>query len=121
MWSLNRRQWVVIYVVAAVLLLAWPSENGSLGVKLVRWAADPMHTLPVIPAELPPGLDDNGDAVTEYDVALAEYYRRYNESDTTKWRMDLKEAQDPFDRTTERQLLVALGVMSVLVVGALKR
>jgi hypothetical protein len=121
MWSPNRGQWIVIWIAAVLVLLAWPAGTGSLGIKLVRWAADPMQTLPQLPQPLPPGLDDNGDAVAAHDAELREYYRRYNESPATRTRMEWKDAEDPLERTTERQVLVAFGVVCALAVWALQR
>jgi hypothetical protein len=120
MWSPNRRQWTVIWIAALVVLLAWPAGTGSLGIKLVRWAADPMQTLPELPEPLPAGLDDNGDAVAAHDAQLGEYYRRYNESAATRRRMEWKEAEDPLERTMERQVLVAFGLVSALAVWAMQ-
>jgi hypothetical protein len=114
MRTLNRRQQGLLVAVTLLILLAWPAGNGSLGIKFLRWAVDPMHSLPTLPDDLPPGLDDNGDAVTAHDAALTEYYDRYSESSTTRRRMEWKEATDPFDRTTTRQLLVALGIAGIV-------
>jgi hypothetical protein len=65
------------------------------------------------------GLDDNGDAVAAHDAEEAEYYRAFQSSRTTRWRMNLKEATDPFDPATERQLLIGLAVLSALVIWRL--
>ncbi len=77
--------------------------------KAVHWVVDPAGTLPALPPPLPPGLGDNGEAVAEHDAIEAEYYRLYNSSAFTRWRMRVKGADDPFnlDPTTTRQLLVA--------------
>lgn len=48
-------------------------------------------------------------------VALA-YYQFRERSAVTRWRMDLKEAGDPLPASTERQLLVAIGVAAALTV-----
>jgi len=119
-WQPNRTQWAVIWTVAALLILAWPPGVGSsLGVKAVNWLADPAGSLPTFPQPLAMGLDDDGDAVTAHDEQEHEYYRMYSSSNVTRIRMQLKEFADPFDATTERQILAGLGVLSALFVWRL--
>jgi len=72
-----------------------------------------------LPAVLPMGLDDDGDAVTAHDALEAEYYRMRDSSSTTRWRMNMKVARDPFDPSTERQLLIAVAVIGALGVWRL--
>ncbi len=99
-----------------MVVLAWPPDSGrSLGAKLVNWAADPRHQLPELPDALPMALDDDGDAVTEHDMAEAAYNHARDRSVITRWRLDLKAAEDPFSPSTQRQLLVALSVLGALV------
>jgi hypothetical protein len=117
MFQPNRLQWVVICIVAAILVLAWPPDRGhgtSLLIKLMHRAVDPFDALPALPPPLPPGLGDNGDAVAEHDAIEAEYYRLHNGSAMTRWRMDMEAAGEPFDPTTERQVLVAAAVVAAL-------
>lgn len=117
MWQPSRGQWTIIYLVALVVVLAWPPDSGrSLGIKLVNWAVDPRHELPEPPAALPMALDDDGDAVTEHDMAEAAYNHTRERSAMNRWRLDLKEAGDPFSTSTQRQLLVGLAVFSALMV-----
>jgi hypothetical protein len=117
MWQPSPRQWGVIWVVALVVVFAWPPASGrSLGAKLVNWAADPRGTLPALPPPLPVGLDDDGDAVSEHDQLETAYYQFRERSAITRWRMDLRDSADPFDASTERQLLVAISVAAALVV-----
>ena len=120
MWQPNRTQWSILWPVAVLLVLAWPPDRGrSLLMKAVNWAADPTGSLPTLPAPLPMALDDDGDAVPAHDALESEYYRVRDSSATTRWRMTLKEAGDPFDPSTERQLLVAIAVLSALGVWRL--
>ena len=113
----TRAQWVAICTTVALLILCWPPDRGhgtNLLVKIVHWAVDPTNALPSLPAALPPGLGDDGEAVAAHDEIVAEYYRLYNSSSTTRWRMDVKAAVDPFDPTTERQVLVAGAAIAAL-------
>ena len=119
-WQPNTAQWRVIWIVAVVLILCWPADGGrSLAVKAANWLADPTDSLPSLPAQLPIGLDDNGDAVTAHDAEEAEYYRAYTSSRLTRLRMTLKTASDPFDPSTERQILAGVGILSALAVWRL--
>jgi hypothetical protein len=112
----NKGQWRLIWPLAIFVLLAWPAENGSLAVKGVRWLADPRGTLPELPAPLAMELDDNADAVAEHDAAEAEYYRVTASSAWARTRLRLKELNDPFDPTTERQLLIGIAMIGGLLV-----
>jgi hypothetical protein len=116
----NRAQWTVIWTVAVLLILAWPpGEERSLGVKAVNWLVDPTDSLPTRPRQLPMGLDDDGDAVAAHDALEAEYNWRYASSGVTRLRMTLKDASDPFDPPTERQILAGIGILSALGVWRL--
>ena len=120
MWQPNRTQWAIIWPIAIVFILGWPPAEGrSLMVKLTNWAVDPANTLPALPDALPMGLDDNGDAVAAHDAELTEYYQRHDSTPLTRWRMDMKTAEDPFDPATERQLLVGVAVVGALLVWRL--
>ena len=120
LWQPNKNQWRVIWIVAVFLILGWPPENGrSLGMKMVNWMADPTNALPALPAPLPIGLDDNGDAVAAHDAQESDYYRQYESSRMIRFRLKLKAAGDPFDPSTARQILVGLGILSALVVWRL--
>ena len=84
-----------------------------------RAIADPAGALPALPAPLPMALDDDGDAVAAHDAQEREFYRVYDSSRVTRWRMTLKDAGEPLDPSTERQLLVAVAVLSALAVWRL--
>jgi hypothetical protein len=116
----NRAQWRLIWTVAALLILAWPPDQGrSLGVKAVNWLVDPTDSLPTEPTQLPMGLDDDGDAVAAHDALEAEYNRLYASSGVTRVRMTLKDASDPLEPSTERQILVGVGILGALGVWRL--
>ncbi len=120
MWEPNRAQWWIIWLAAVLLVVAWPPQQGrSLGVKAASWLVDPTNSLPSLPPPLPMALDDNGDAVAAHDAEEAEYYRLYDRSRTLRWRMDLKQSGEPLEPATERQLLIAMGVLGALGVWRL--
>ena len=117
MWQPNSTQWWMIWVVTVVLILSWPPDKGrSLAVKATNWLADPGNALPVMPDPLPIGLDDDGDAVTAHDAQEADYHAQYASSFMTRLRMSLKTASDPFDPTTERQILSGIAILTALVI-----
>ena len=113
----NRMQWILICATTVAGILCWPPDRGhgsNLLTKVIHFAVDPAGSLPALPPALPPGLGDDGDAVAAHDAIEADYYRHYNGSKLTRWRMDVKAAGDPFDPTTERQLLVACAAIAAL-------
>jgi hypothetical protein len=115
---------LAIGALAALVVLCWPPDRGhgtNLVIKAMHWMVDPMNTLPALPPPLPPGLGDNGDAVAEHDAIEGEYYRLHNSSAMTRWRMDIKATVDPFDPTTERQVLIATAVVAALAIWMLGR
>ncbi len=105
MWQPNNRQWWVLVVAALFITCAWPpsrpgplGNDKSLAMKFVNWAVDPRGELPVMPPPFTFANGDDPDAVMEHDTQT------------------LKVAGDPFNPSTERQLLVALGVATVFLV-----
>ena len=117
MWQPNRAQWVTIWVVAVLLIVAWPPGDGkSLGAKVLNWAVDPGDALPALPPALPMSLDDDGDAVAAHDALETAYYDAYARSDVTWLRMKLKVAGDPLDQSTERQILSGAGIIAALAI-----
>jgi hypothetical protein len=122
MWHPNRAQWSIIWAVTLLLVLAWPPDRGrSLLLKGVTWIVDPSGSLPALPPPLPMGMDDDGDLVAAHDAQESEYYRVRDRSGMTRWRMQVKEAGDPFDPTTERQLLVGVAAVSALLIWKLSQ
>jgi len=120
----NRAQWFLICAITGLLILCWPPDRGhgsNLLIKVMHWAVDPAGSLPALPPALPPGLGDDGDAVAAHDALEAEYYSHYNRSAMTRWRMKVKAAGDPFDPTTERQILVASAAVAALAVWRLAK
>ena len=87
--------------------------------KLAGWVVDPGNQLPSMPPPLPMGLDDDGDAVSEHDMLENGYLQARERSPMTRFRMDVKDGADPFERSTQRQLLIGLGVVAALIVWRL--
>jgi hypothetical protein len=114
MWQPNTAQWRLIWIVAVLLILAWPVENGSLAVKMINWAADPSQSLPRSPSPLAMGLGDDMEAVQQHDAEENAYYQMYNTSRIARLRLRLRDLEDPFDPSTERQVLVGLAILGAL-------
>ncbi|HVH27953.1 MAG TPA: hypothetical protein VM818_14390 [Vicinamibacterales bacterium] len=112
----NNRQWWLLVGVVLFIVCAWPSTGDrSLLCKLVNWSVDPWNELPVLPEQLPLGLGDDPDAVAARDTIVQQYDALYLKGGWTRTRLELKVARDPFNPSTERQLLTALGGLTVLV------
>ena len=114
MWQPNTIQWRLIWIVAVCLILAWPEQNGSLAVKTLNWGADPFGSLPPTPSPLSLGAGDDPEAVQQHDAEETAYYTLYNTSRIGRLRLRLRDLTDPFDPSTERQMLVGLAILSAL-------
>jgi len=122
MWEPSSKQWLIIWPVALLIVLAWPTEQGSsLGVKALSRIVDPFNTLPDLPPPLPLGLDDDGDAVSQHDALERSYYDARDRSPLNRLRMGIKSAEDPFEPSTERQLLIAVAVVAALAIWRLDK
>jgi hypothetical protein len=111
------RSWWLLLVTALLIVVLWPpSDDRSLGVKFVNWAVDPGETLPTLPGPLSRAESDDLSAVDAHDVQTRRYDELYRQGGWTRRRLDLKVARDPFNRATEQQVLVALGVLIVFLV-----
>jgi hypothetical protein len=116
MWQPNNRQWWTLAIVLLLVVFAWPpGDDRSLAAKVVNWAVDPRDELPVLPTQLALGLGDDPDAVAAHDMVTQQYDALYAKGGWTRTRLALKVARDPFDPSTERQLLTAIAVLTALV------
>jgi hypothetical protein len=107
-------------VVAAALVLLWPSANDrSLAAKAVNFVADPRGTLPVLPPPIPLGAGDNADVVIAHDEQEAAYYDAYDGSALTRFRMRMRDWTMPLAPGTTRQILIAVAVLGLLLVWRL--
>jgi hypothetical protein len=99
-----------------LLVCLWPpGHDRSLVVKIVNWAVDPHDELPVLPEPFAPGAGDDPDAVAAHDAQVQAYDARYLQGGWMRRRLELKVARDPFDVATERQVLLALGVVTAFL------
>jgi len=116
-WQPTNVQWWLIVIVALFVVCAWPpGDDKSLAVKFVNWAVDPRSQLPILPDQLALGIGDDPDAVYARDLQVQKYDALYLKGGWTRTRLELKVARDPFDASTERQLLVGLAVVTALLV-----
>jgi len=102
----------ILFLDVLFIVIAWPPAQGrSLMVKAVNRAVDPADALPVLPPQLGFGLSDDVQAVEMRDEIVRRYDQMYALGGVTRARMQLKVADDPFDPSTERQLLLVFGVV----------
>jgi hypothetical protein len=121
MWRPNTFQWWFLLIVALFIMFAWPpSDNKSLGVKFVNWAVDPWDELPIETGPLPVDQEDNPDAVYKQALQARHYDALYEKGGWTRWRLELKVARDPLDPVTERQILGAIGVLTLFLAWPLR-
>ena len=109
-------QTTALAIFAVLLVCVWPpADDRSLAVKFVNWAVDPWNELPVLPDPLALGQGDDPDAVAAHDAQIQAYDARYLQGGWTRRRLELKVARDPFNPATERQLLLALGIITAFL------
>ena len=119
-WQPNNFQWWILVVVALLIVFAWPpAEDRSLALKFVNWAVDPWNELPVLPDQLALGLGDDPEAVAAHDSQVQHYDALYLKGGWIRRRLELKVARDPFNPSTERQLLTGIGVLTAFLVWRL--
>lgn len=115
--AVSRRGAWLLFLTALVIVAAWPPERGSsLALKATRLAADPTGSLPFLPEQLDFGLSDDPQAVEMRDELVRRYDVAFASGPVMRARLALKSAVDPFDKTTERQMLLVLGVVVAFVV-----
>jgi hypothetical protein len=116
-WQPTNLQWWTLLIVALLIVAAWPpADSHSLAMKFVNWAVDPGNRLPTLPPPFAAGEGDDLEAVNAHDLQTRMYDELYDKGGWTRTRLELKVAGDPFDAATERQLLVAVGVIAGFLV-----
>jgi hypothetical protein len=108
MWQPSTAQWRLIWILAVLLILAWPGENRSLAIHAINWGADPFESLPRFPRPL------DMEAVQKHDADETAYYQMYTTSRILRLRLQLRDLTDPFDPSTERQVLIGLAILTAL-------
>ncbi len=117
MWHPSNGHWWTLLIVALLIVGAWPpADDRSLALKFVNWAVDPGDRLPTLPPPYGPGEGDDLEAVNAHDLQTRTYDELYDRGGWTRLRLELKVAGDPFNPATERQLLVAIGVVAGFLV-----
>jgi hypothetical protein len=106
----------MLLTVALLIVALWPpSADRSLGLKFVNWAVDPGDGLPTLPGPLAFGQGDDPETVEAHDLQTRMYDELYQKGGWTRTRLELKVARDPFNPSTERQILIAIGVVAALL------
>jgi hypothetical protein len=106
----------MLLLVALFVIGCWPPDaDKSLAAKLVNWAVDPRGSLPVLPPQLGYGIGDDPQAVEARDAQVRMYDRLYAQGGWMRTRLELKVAGDPFNPSTERQLLLAFGAVAAFL------
>jgi len=110
--SMTRLGRWILFVTALLIVSAWPPQQGrSLLLKTAQLVADPTGTLPFLPEQLGFGLSDDPQAVDMRDELVRRYDVALASGPVMRTRLALKVAGDPFDRATERQVLLVAGVV----------
>lgn len=105
-----------------LLVCVWPPLNDrSLAAKFLNWAVDPRNELPVLPEPFALGAGDDPDAVAEHDAQVQAYDILYMKGGWTRRRLELKVARDPFNAATERQVILALGIVTAFLFWRVNR
>jgi hypothetical protein len=113
---------IVLVFVAVLLVCLWPpADDRSLAVKLVNWAVDPRDELPVLPGPFALGAGDDPDTVAAHDTQVQAYDALYAKGGWTRRRLEWKVARDPFNPATERQLILALGIVTAFMFWRVNR
>src|SRR5579864_8292391 len=106
-WQPNSSQWRMIWVLVTVVVLFWPGQQThSLAIKALSWAVDPMNKLPQMPGNFSMEDGEDTEVVAAHDMQEAEYERAYASSRLERLRLQLRDMQEPFDPSTQQQILV---------------
>jgi hypothetical protein len=111
--------WALFLATLFIVAMWPPDKDHSLVIKAVHWGVDPADRLPILPPQLGFGLSDDVQAVEIRDEMVRRYDVAFNSDSVTRWRLKAKVVEDPFNQSTERQLLLVFGVVVAFL--ALKR
>ena len=113
---------ILLVVFAVLLVCVWPPANErSLALKVFNWAVDPGDQLPVLPGPFALGAGDDPDAVAEHVAQVQAYDILYAKGGWTRRRLEWKVARDPFNPATERQVILALGIVNAFAFWRINR
>ena len=116
------RSSTLLVAFGVLLVCLWPPANDrSLAVKFVNWVVDPRNDLPVLPEPFALGAGDDPDAVAAHDAQVQAYDARYLQGGWMRRRLELKVARDPFNPATERQVILALGIVTAFLFWRVNR
>jgi hypothetical protein len=116
-WQPSNLQWWILVIVSLLIVFVWPpSDDKSLALKFTNWIVDVNDELPVLPGPLSLSEGDDVNAVTAHDQQVQYYDELYDKGGWTRMRLELKVADDPFNKSTERQLLTGMGVLTAFLV-----
>jgi len=120
---MNRdRASIALVAFAVALVCVWPPGNErSLAVKLLNWVVDPRGELPVLPPAFALGAGDDPDAVAAHDAQVQAYDTRYLQGGWMRRRLEWKVTRDSFDAATERQVILALGIVTAFLLWRVNR
>ena len=120
---MNRdRASITLVAFAVALVCVWPPANDrSLAVKLLNWAVDPRGELPILPPPFALGAGDDPDAVAAHDAQVQAYDALYLKGGWVRRRLEWKVARDPFSASTERQAILALGIVTAYLIWRVNR
>ena len=97
---------------AVAIVVLWPPTDGkSLAVTFVNWVVDPGGRLPVLPPQLPLGEGDDPRGGGGSRRRGASGHVLYAQGGWTRWRLQLKVADQPIRPGVMRQLLTAAAVI----------
>lgn len=117
----SNRAWWLLLLIAVAVIAAWPpAGDRSLLLKLTTLAVDPSDSLPILPPQLAGGMGDDVTAVEIRDAMVRRYDEMYARGGLTRLRLELKVFTDPFNPSTERQLLLVFGAVAAFVVWRLE-
>jgi hypothetical protein len=111
-----------LVAVAVLLVCLWPpADDRSLVVKIVNWAVDPLDRLPVLPEPFALGAGDDPDTVAAHDTQVQAYDTLYARGGWTRRRLEWKVARDPVNPATERQVILAFGIVTAFAFWRINR
>jgi len=119
--QMGRASTVLVAVAVALVCLWPPADDRSLAIKFVNWAVDPRGELPVLPGPFALGAGDDPDVVAAHDMQVQAYDTLYAKGGWTRRRLEWKVARDPLNPATERQVILALGIVTAFVFWRVNR